>query len=584
MFPRSLLPTKRNVLKVAATFFDPIGFISPIAARVKTILQLLCKDKSDWDSDVPPDILLILNTFLDDITRFAELRVKRFAYVESGESFSTLHCFCDSSETAYAAVLYLQVRTPSATEVFFIAAKNRVAPLKKMSMPRFELSACLLLSELVSQVEVVFENKVPVDSIKCWSDSQVALCWLKGKCKSWKPWVENRVVDIRKVVNSDNWSFILGRDNLADIPTRICELSDFGKWFEGPKFLHSGEACDDSFDVETRSKNADVLVEAKKFKSVTTTTISIEDVHGVSKVIDCKRFCSFNKLITTTALVLRFIKKLKTRVETRRNHTITDQEETDIVTAEEREASLKLFEDDHGVLRLQGRFGSTSLDDQVKYPILITGKGSTFTKLLIRDCHQKVLHTGVETTMNFLRKRFWIVKARQTVKTILRRCVICKRHQARTLTPPETPDIPSFRFQDSFFFCNVGLDYAGPLYVRESAKAVAKKVYILLFTCATSRAVHLELVPNMKSPAFIRAFERFKSRKGTPKLIINDNFRTFKSKETKTYLSKLGTRQKFILPASPWWGGFYERLVRSVKLSLKKSLGRSLLTYGVVSK
>ena len=101
-------------------------------------------------------------------------------------------------------------------------------------------------------------------------------------------------------------------------------------------------------------------------------------------------------------------------------------------------------------------------------------------------------------------------------------CYICKRHQARTLIPPETPDLPSFRFQDIFSFCNVGLDYEGPLYVRESAKAAAKKVYILFLTCA----VHLELVPNMRSPAFIRAFERFKSRKGTPKLIINDNFRT----------------------------------------------------------
>ena len=109
---KSLLPTKRNVLKVAATFFDPLGFISPITARVKTIFQLLCKDKSDWDEDVSPDILTVWNTFLDDITRFGELRVKRFSYVnpcDPSEVFSTLQGFCDSSETAYAAVLYLQV-------------------------------------------------------------------------------------------------------------------------------------------------------------------------------------------------------------------------------------------------------------------------------------------------------------------------------------------------------------------------------------------------------------------------------------------------------------------------------------------
>ena len=230
-------------------------------------------------------------------------------------------------------------------------------------------------------------------------------------------------------------------------------------------------------------------------------------------------------------------------------------------------------------MRLQGRFGQINLDNSLKYPILLSGKDSYFSKLFIFHCHEQVLHSGVETTLNLLRNRFWIIKGRQTIKSILRKCVVCKRHQGRTLKPPETPDLPSFRFDESFSFCNVGLDYAGSLYIKESAEAATKKVYILLFTCATSRAIHLELVPGMKSPSFIRAFERFKSRKGTPKLIINDNFKTFKSSEVKKYLSKLGICQKFIFPSSPWWGGFYERLVRSVKLSLKKSLGRSLITY-----
>jgi len=79
------------------------------------------------------------------------------------------------------------------------------------------------------------------------------------------------------------------------------------------------------------------------------------------------------------------------------------------------------------------------------------------------------------------------------------------------MNSPETQNLPNFRISDTYSFCNIGLDYAGPLYVRESAKAVAKKVYIFLFTCASSRAVPLELVPDMKSSAFIRAFERLVS-------------------------------------------------------------------------
>ena len=83
----------------------------------------------------------------------------------------------------------------------------------------------------------------------------------------------------------------------------------------------------------------------------------------------------------------------------------------------------------------------------------------------------------------------------------------------------------------------------------------------------------------MKVAAFIRAFGRFTARRGNPDITINDNFKTFKSSNVKKFMLYQGIRQRFILPASPWWGGFYERLVRTVKMSLKKVLGKALLTY-----
>ena len=153
------------------------------------------------------------------------------------------------------------------------------------------------------------------------------------------------------------------------------------------------------------------------------------------------------------------------------------------------------------------------------------------------------MHSGVEATLSRLRRRFWLVRGRQFVKNIIRKCVICKHWQGKTLNSPQTPNLPLFRIDDSFSFCNVGLDYAGPLFVRNSANVATSKVYVLLFTCASSRAIHLELVPNMKSEAFIRAFERFISRKGLPRTIINDNFRTFKSRDVKSYLSRLASHR-----------------------------------------
>ena len=116
----------------------------------------------------------------------------------------------------------------------------------------------------------------------------------------------------------------------------------------------------------------------------------------------------------------------------------------------------------------------------------------------------------------------------------------------------------------------VGLYYAGPLLIK-TEKDTVQKTYILLFTCATSRAIHLELTPDMLIPSFLRGFKRFSSRRGMPDRVISDNFKTFKANEVKNYFVNHSVKQSFILPASPWWGSFYERLVRSVKLALKKT-------------
>ena len=153
---------------------------------------------------------------------------------------------------------------------------------------------------------------------------------------------------------------------------------------------------------------------------------------------------------------------------------------------------------------------------------------------------------------------------------MLRKCIIRKRYQGRSLLPSPSPDLPDYRLNiSSHSFQEVGLDYAGPLLII-TEKDTAQKAYILLFTFATSCAIHLELTPDMLIPSFLRGFKRFSSKRGMPDRVISDNFKTFKANEVKNYFVNHSVKQSFILPASPWWGGFYERLVRSVKLAKKK--------------
>ena len=165
------------------------------------------------------------------------------------------------------------------------------------------------------------------------------------------------------------------------------------------------------------------------------------------------------------------------------------------------------------------------------------------------------------------------------MKSLLRKCVICKRYQGNTLVPPESPGLPKLRIECSHAYQVIGFDYAGPFFMKNSNMDAPSKAYILLLTCTSSRAIHLELVHDMKALTFIRTLKRFIARCGMPDVVESDNFKTFKSIEVKRFMTHNNIRQEFILPAAPWVGGFYEQLVKSIKLPLRKILGKSLLFY-----
>lgn len=597
---KSIQPTKRNILSLSASIYDPIGIISPITAQVKSLFQCLCVDKSGWDDVVTGELNERWIDLLQKIESLKVVRIPRFSFVDVNEASSAeLHGFCDSSKTLYCAVIYVRVLTESGVKVFFWTSKTKVSPLKVLTIPRLELLGCVLLSELIKDVNRSIGDRILIKRTVCWTDSTVALCWIEGKEKSWKPWVENRVVDVRKVVDRDKWFHIPGILNPADKPTRTVEdfVSLFsGVWFSGPSFL-SDEA------IVYESKPQTLTTEAKEELKTSTDetnvfTVTERKAIGLNEIVDVSRYATLSKLINIVAYILRFKKKLFAKIrqadedtdnndkeltadERRRALDLLIQEEQQAMTNTTKfhktKANLNAFEDEDGVWRLKGRFGESTMTEDEKQPILLQSV-SWLTTLVVRNAHQDVLHFGVETTLAKIRERFWIIRGRNVVKNVLKKCVTCKRYQGRTMKPPGETNLPGFRVNHlSSAFSTTGLDYAGPLFVRN--KGLSSKVYILLFTCASSRAIHLELTPDMKSPAFLRAFKRFSSRRGKPDEIINDNFKTFKSSEVKSFMSRSNVHQRFILPASPWWGGFYERLVRSVKTSLKKILKRALVTF-----
>ena len=177
------------------------------------------------------------------------------------------------------------------------------------------------------------------------------------------------------------------------------------------------------------------------------------------------------------------------------------------------------------------------------------------------------------------------------VQHIIRNCVICRRLTAKPFKAPGPPPLPPIRLSEMPPFTNTGVDFAGPLYCRERGRGKkAYKSYISLYTCASSRAIHLELVPDMSSPSLKNSMIRFVSTRGIPHCMISDNAKSFKKtaedlncqitrSPTHEFIEDNNISWLFYLEKSPWWGGFIERMVGSVKSVLRKTLYRTFLSY-----
>ena len=226
------------------------------------------------------------------------------------------------------------------------------------------------------------------------------------------------------------------------------------------------------------------------------------------------------------------------------------------------------FLDEEGILRVGGRWQQTTWDFEMKHLILL-GR-HYITQLLVRHYHKKHFHVGVDAMLAFLRHKYWIIGSRKIARSVKNSCVTCKRYDGRPCAEVTAP-LPGSRVNLVRPFYACGIDYAGPLFARVTSQDISK-VWIALFVCAQTRAVHLEVVTSLTTEDFILAFRRFAARRGQPYEIISDNAGMFKQAA-----KMLLIRWSFIPPTSPWFGGFYERLVKAVKAPLKKVLGRSMI-------
>ena len=159
-----------------------------------------------------------------------------------------------------------------------------------------------------------------------------------------------------------------------------------------------------------------------------------------------------------------------------------------------------------------------------------------------------------------------------------------QKNGREVLAAPAAPaalPLLSYRVADDFGFTSIGIDHAGPVFVKNiyESDGIMYKACITVITCTVTRAIHLELSPDLNADSPIRALKRFKSRRGIPALVVSDNGRTFKDRKVKAFLLQDRIEWRFNVPRASWWGGFFEMCVKLVKKSLKKILKNAYLTF-----
>ena len=194
--------------------------------------------------------------------------------------------------------------------------------------------------------------------------------------------------------------------------------------------------------------------------------------------------------------------------------------------------------------------------------------------------HKLVLHNGVRETLNQIRIKFWITKPRNYIRRIIRKCIICNRHEGSPFQYPPPPDLPSYRLSGKSAFTYSAVDFASPLYVNNIyGKLQTFKCWVALFTRASTRCIYLDYIPDCSCSSCVRVLKMFFAARGVPTLIISDDCSQFISNETQTFVTSRGTKWQFNLPSAAWWGSMFERMIRSIKRCLKKLSGWSRVAY-----
>nr|CAI5867734.1 unnamed protein product [Callosobruchus analis] len=310
--------SKRTMLSAISKIFDPLGIISPVIITVKILIQELWQLKISWDDTVPPSVRNTWMTFTEGLTTLCEIKLPRQAILHSAARIE-LHGFCDASQRAYGACVYVRSITNNTWSTQLLCSKSRVAPLKTVSLPRLELCGALLLTRPMSKVLEAI--KVSIDSVSYWTDSSIVLCWISAPPNTWKLFVSNHVSKIQGSTDVSQWRHVSSTDNPADLVSRGISASQLPSckiWWHGPVWLIKPENEWPQPLYQARNK-----IEIEHIPEKRHLQVSLVVKHDFS-ILD--RYSSLYRLQRIVAFCLRFAYNASNSFSQRKSGAITVDE------------------------------------------------------------------------------------------------------------------------------------------------------------------------------------------------------------------------------------------------------------------
>ncbi|KAI7804924.1 hypothetical protein IRJ41_023810 [Triplophysa rosa] len=575
--------TRRGVLSTVNSVFDPLGFLAPVTIQGRLLLRELTAELSEWDVPLPEDKFSKWKAWQDSLQELRHLHVPRaYTAASLAKAVHTELCvFSDASTKAIGAVAYLKaVPEDGQTHIGFVMAKSKLAPQSVPTIPRLELCAAVLAVEMADLIHD--ELNLKLDYTKFYTDSKVVLGYIYNESRRFYVYVHNRVQRIRQTTKPEQWHYVRTEDNPADHASRSISASSLAQttWLKGPNFLLNPLDKPDpvrSFDLVKPELDPDIRVQVRSYA-----TKLQEKSLSTERFL---RFSSFDCLVRAIALLIHIVRSFKFSKNTdkckgwhkcdlsRTPDELSVAKEV-IIAAVQRRAFSKEFETlntnksvppnsslhrlsptlQNNLICVGGRLKNANLDIGEKNPIILP-KDNHISLLLVRHHHAEVKHQGRHLTEGAVRTAgLWLLGGKRLINSVLHKCITCRKLRGK-MQEQRMANLPQERLQTCPPFTYVGLDVFGPWCIttrRTRGGQAESKRWAILFSCMSSRAVHIEVIESMDTSSCINALRRLFAIRGPLELGMS---------AVQRYLNQQGCSWEFNPPHASHMGGSWERLI-----------------------